>query len=476
MEDDVLDGFEPHTDLRKLSIINPGVAPCPRWLCADISTKRLESLHVEGLSWCPLLAFEQLARLSRLTLKNIAGMTVFGPGFSGVTERSFMHLKKLEFEDMPELEKWVEEPNSRLFSRLESIKFGGCPLLRLFPFLESYDLFTNLCSLHIDDCPELSHFPPMPHTSTITDICVKNVGTDLLYDGKELSIKGYTRALAFHNMNKVEVMKITDVSHISFSDLQKLNSLRSIHLKKCKDIFDAELNESVVLHSVHNLHMQELCITGELFSKVLKCFPAISQLTIRECRDLELLPMEGGGLSGLRMLRSFTGWNCRKLFSRWPKGEVGGGAHSIKPFPTSLRELHISFEPSMQSMGLLSNLTSLTGLSLKSCDELTMHGFNPLITINLKEFTVDAMYWRQETKSIVGDLLSDIARCKLMHAGSFQLEELGVDSISAVLTAPICSHLAATLHKLKFSSGNNLHGRARASTAATHLPQRSPIC
>jgi hypothetical protein len=38
-----------------------------------------------------------------------------------------------------------------------------------------------------------------------------------------------------------------------------------------------------------------------------------------------------------------------------------------------------------------------------------------------------------------------------MHAGSFQLEELHVDSISAALTAPICGHLATTLHRLQFS-------------------------
>lgn len=38
-----------------------------------------------------------------------------------------------------------------------------------------------------------------------------------------------------------------------------------------------------------------------------------------------------------------------------------------------------------------------------------------------------------------------------MHAGSFELEEFQVDSVSAVLTAPICSHLAATLNKLRFN-------------------------
>lgn len=37
-----------------------------------------------------------------------------------------------------------------------------------------------------------------------------------------------------------------------------------------------------------------------------------------------------------------------------------------------------------------------------------------------------------------------------MHVGSFQLERLSVDSISAVLVAPICSHLSATLQELRF--------------------------
>ncbi|XP_037455538.1 uncharacterized protein LOC119325917 [Triticum dicoccoides] len=451
VDDDVLDGLQPDANLRVLHIINPGVGPCPGWLLGDISTKRLESLHLEGLSWCPLPAFEQLPHLNSLTLKNIAGMSVFGPGFSGVTERSFMHLKKLEFENMPKLEKWVGEPNSCLFSGLESIKVEGCPLLSLFPFLECSDLFTNLCTLHIDGCPKLSQFPPMPHTSTLTDIRVKNYGSKLLYDGKELSIKGYTRALAFHNMDKVEVMKITDVSHISFLDLQKLNSLRSIRFKKCSDMFCAELDYNVVLHSVQKIQMEELCITGKLFSKVLKCFPAVSQLDIRGCRDLELPLVDVGGLLGLRMLQSFTGYYCGNLFSRWPKEEIGEGAHTIKPFPTSLRELYISSESSMQSIGLLSNLTSLTSLSLSSCKELTIDGFNPLVTVNLKKLTVEASYETQENKSIAGDLLSEIARSNLMHAGSLQLEVFEVDSILAVLTIPICSHLAASLHTLQFS-------------------------
>ncbi|KAM0869643.1 hypothetical protein ACQ4PT_040542 [Festuca glaucescens] len=80
-----------------------------------------------------------------------------------------------------------------------------------------------------------------------------------------------------------------------------------------------------------------------------------------------------------------------------------------------------------------------------------MDGFNPLITVNLKKLQVHTMYRDEAGISIAGNLFSKVARSKLMRAGSFDLEELNVDSISAVLTPPICSHLAATLHTLRFS-------------------------
>ncbi|XP_071677440.1 putative disease resistance protein RGA4 isoform X2 [Lolium perenne] len=448
IDDDVLDGLHPPNNIRVLGIINPGGSAGPSWLCGDVSTKKLESLHLEGVSWSTLPSFEQLSNLSKVSFRNIVGMRVFGPGIGGVTERSFTHLKEIVFEDMAELEEWVGGPSSHMFSRLESIKINDCPFICSFPFLECSDIFTKLCTLDIKNCPRLSLFPLMPHTSTLTYVCVENNGSKLLYDGKEVSIKGYTRPLAFHIMDKVELMKICDVSHITLSDLQKLKSLRSMHFKRCDNVFSAELYGSVVLRSVQNLHIEKLQITGELFSQVLRSFPGLSQLSITKCENLTLVPVEDGGLWDLKMLQSFKGFGCGKLFSGWPMGEVGGGGRAMNPFPTWLREFDISEEPSMRSMGLLSNLTSLTSLSLISYEELTTDGFNPLMTVNLKQLGVDAMYSDEADISIAGDLLSMIARSKLMRAGSFQLEELWVDSISSVLTAPICSHLAATLQTL----------------------------
>ncbi|XP_040247445.3 putative disease resistance protein RGA4 [Aegilops tauschii subsp. strangulata] len=296
IHDDVLDGLHPPPNLRLLAIINPGVAPVPSWLFSDISTKRLESLHLEGVSWGTLPPFEQLSHLSQLILKNIAGMRVLGPGFGGVTDRSFMYLKAIVLEDMPDLVEWVGGPNGHLFSRFESIKIKDCLFLRSFPFLEFSGHFTNLCRLDVDNCPNLSRFPAMPHTSTLTYARVEEYGRPkLLYDGMKLTVDGFNGSLVFQNMNKVEVLKIRDVANFSLSDLQKQKSLRCLDVKRCNNIFSEELDDSIILHSVQDLRLEELCTTGELFSKMLKCFPALSQLRTTECRRLYLLPVKERG-------------------------------------------------------------------------------------------------------------------------------------------------------------------------------------
>lgn len=309
---DVLEGLQPPPNLRGLGIINYGFAAGPSWLCSDISIKRLESLHLNGISWDTLPPFEQLPHLTNLELENIAGMCVFGPGFGGLIERSFMNLKTVTIGNMPELEEWVGGPNGPLFSRLESIACCSCPLLSSFSFLECC---TNLCQLRIAACPELlSELPPLPHISTLKSCFVAG----LSYDGKYLSARDYEGALAFQHMDKVEAIDIRGLPHVSLSvsasDLQKMKSLRELTAKGCASIFSAEWFNLVVLEEL--------------------------------------------------------------------------AAHD------------------------------------KSLDE--------------------------ENISVAAGLIPEVAMSKSLHPGSFQLEEMQVESISAVLIAPICRRLAATLHTLRF--------------------------
>jgi hypothetical protein len=163
---------------------------------------------------------------------------------------------------------------------------------------------------------------------------------------------------------------------------------------------------------------------------------------------------DGCGFRGLLSLESVSTVNCGKLFSGW--STAGADCSSINPFPPCVKELRLWNQPSTLSTALLSNLTSLTRLELGNCKNVTVDGFNPLITCKLEHLSV--YNWKEDGEtepysiSVAGDLLAEVSRTKTMPAGSFQLVSLDVDCISAVLVAPICTCLSATLRTLWFTS------------------------
>nr|ABU54405.1 RGA-1 [Triticum aestivum]ABU54408.1 Lr1-like protein [Triticum aestivum] len=435
----ILDALQPHSNLRVLTIANHGGTVGPSWLCLDMWLTRLETLILEGISWSTLPPFGTLPNLKGLKLKKISGMHQFG--------KCCMRLKTVEFYEMPELAEWPVEPKCHSFPSIEEIKCIDCPNLRVMPFSEVS--CTNLRRLEVSGCPKMS-LPSMPYTSTLTSCDVKRCDSErLLYDGKELVVSGYGGALTFHNLDKVEDMTVG----------------------KCDGLFPQELDDSFVFRSVESLKLDVSHLTSSKSSpsKVLNCFPALSvlhidgceecvmqfpsssslqELTFFQCKGVVLVPVENGG--GIQednsLLQSLTIKGCGKLFSRWPMGM--GESETICPFPASLRILDVEEEPSMKSMALLSNLTSLTGLTLNACSNLTVDGFNPLIAVNLIRLQV------RGCNTLAADMLSEVAsqRAKLLPAGSFRLEVLRVDDISGLLVAPICNLLAPALRILEFRS------------------------
>lgn len=103
------------------------------------------------------------------------------------------------------------------------------------------------------------------------------------------------------------------------------------------------------------------------------------------------------------------------------------------------------------------------------CKILTVGGVSSLITsISLKRLWANG--GGDPPNSATMNLLSEVARrTKELPAGSFQLEELGVDSISAVLVAPVCSHLAATLHELNIRHEHRMKGLTEEEEKALQL-------
>jgi Leucine-rich repeat (LRR) protein len=414
-EYDILDCLEPHPDLGALHILNHGgtVGP-PRWLCGDITTKMLKSLHLEGVSWSTLPPFGQLLHLMSLTLRDVSRVHLIKPDMDGLTNISFVHLKRIFLEGLWELTEWVGVPNAHSFPRLESVICKHCPNLCSLPFLqECPGSCANLLSLDISDCPKLS-MANMPHTPSLTYISVVNgLHSVLLYDEKYLSIKGYKGGLAYHNLDKVETISIGGVSSISFGDLNRLKSLTKLEAQR-----------------------------SNIMCNGLVDHPRLRTLII----------------------------DCCDNFFRWPMGESGYSSTINPLYPTSLRELSVYSVSGMQSLAPISNLTSLTSLRLIDCYNITVDGFNPLIIVNLKKLVVYNTGWGPDSvaadllsevkrtndllpagsfDSVAADLLSEVKRTSdLLPAGSFQLETLEVDSISAVLVAPICNLLAGTLNEL----------------------------
>lgn len=355
--------------------------------------------------------------------------------------------------------------------------------------------FPNLCSLEIENCPKLS-LPPIPHTSMLTCVIVSEHKRDLLFSSKKkkkerdllclqenkLISHGYRGALVFDNLDKVEDMSIEEMPHVSLTDLQKLSSLTRLAVKGCESMLFSEVEEGVIFPSVQQLEISDCRLTRNSLTKLLNRFPALTEFHLKFssfevgeeavlqlpssnllsyvkiwcCKNLVLPVADGGGLHDLSSLQEVEIRGCGKMFDRWSMVEAR--TRTSKFFPASLRELNIIDESSIQSMALLTNLTSLTHLTLVNCDNLTVDGFDPLITCSLKELVVyNSPKADDEIHLSVADVLFlQVATrmTKVIPAGgsSFQqLEKLEVDSISAVLVGPICSLLAANLRELGFT-------------------------
>nr|UBY06996.1 NBS-LRR disease resistance protein [Dasypyrum villosum] len=366
---DVLEGLQPHSNLRKLGIINYGFAAGPSWLCSDIiSIKRLESLHLQGISWDTLPPFEKLPHLTNLKLENIAGIRVLGPGFGGLTERSFMHLKTVHIGNMPELEEWVGGPNSPLFSRLESIRCLYCPLLSSFSFLECC---TSLCQLVIADCPKLSQLPPLPHTSTLTEFSVRDGHRkSLSCDGKLVYAHQYKGAVAFQNMDRVEVIEIFRSPHVSLSlsDLQKMNSLRSLLALDCGSIFSAEWFNPVVLEE---LAAHDKCLEAKKISVAAGLTPEVAMSKSLHPGSFQLEEMLVESISAVLIAPI-----CRRLAATLHTLRFCGD--EVTETVTEQQEQALNLLTSLQglefarcklrSLPRLYGLSSLKELSIKSCD------------------------------------------------------------------------------------------------------------
>nr|AVK42835.1 CNL3 [Triticum monococcum] len=159
---DVLEGLQPHQDLKTLKITGYGGATSPTWLSNTSSVTLLQILHLEKCSeWKILPTPAMLPFLRKLTLIRMFNLT----------EISVPSLEELILIDMPKLDKCIGSYGMELTSHLRVLMIKNCPQLNECTLFQSYSSFNteqkswfpSLRKLSIGQCPHiLNNWPILP--------------------------------------------------------------------------------------------------------------------------------------------------------------------------------------------------------------------------------------------------------------------------------------------------------------------------
>lgn len=305
-------------------------------------------------------------------------------------------------------------------------------------------LKTNLRELVVRDCPQLS-LPLMPYTTKLELAKVASRPYKLLYDIHMLEIRGVDNilltlgnldnVLAFHDMEWLVRVTIKVCSSVPLATLQKLTSLETLAIEDCISLSSGRGESDAIQIPIKHLMLRNCYITGKELSEILACCPCLSHLEMEDCK----------GITGLCMQQSSHEMDD-------DDNDIDGMLQFPSQFTSSLSRLGI-FSRDHLTMNVkdevLKKLMSLHWLQLGGCvlscaAMQAVHDDLPLMN-NLKALRAYGydIYDLEEDR-----LMPRMARTVV--AGSKELEELDIGSISGVLAAPICQRLSASLHRLTF--------------------------
>ena len=153
---DVLEGLEPHQNLKHLRITGYSGATSPTWLASNVSVTSLQILHLENCrEWRILGSLEMLPLLRKLTLVRMWNLT----------EVSIPSLEELVLIEMPKLEKCFGTYGVELTFHLRVLTVKNCSQLNEFTFFQSKSCFQaeqrswfpSLTKLTIGYCPNIMY-------------------------------------------------------------------------------------------------------------------------------------------------------------------------------------------------------------------------------------------------------------------------------------------------------------------------------
>ncbi|XP_030965463.1 putative disease resistance protein RGA4 [Quercus lobata] len=346
-DEKLLEGLQPHQNLKFLSVNGYGGVRFSSWLSL---LTNLVDLSITGCKRC-----QQLPRLSQLHS----------------LERLWLHkMEVLEYISDGDINE--EVPTSSFFPSLKSIFIHNCPKLKGWwrsssttdhqqhPHHQSLPSFHHLSDLFVLYCPNLISLPPFPYLEgslQLREVSLKPLQPTIAMTSS-LPCSSSFLSSPFSKLKSMALFSIKDIEALPDNWMSNLSSLKSLRIKGGPKL------KSLSLAVPHLTSLERLDILDcELFDSIndmgddgtewqhLKC---LSSLSYANVPNLKSIP---SGLQHVTALRKLEISNCPNL--------------TIFPELTSVVYLHISDSPNLTSIpDGISNLTSLEELCIFNCPNL----------------------------------------------------------------------------------------------------------
>ncbi|KAA8547765.1 hypothetical protein F0562_004194 [Nyssa sinensis] len=339
----VLDGLQPHSNLKQLHIISYQGSQFPNWM-SDLVLHNLVEISLEYCGRCECLShLGKLSSLKVLALCRMESVKYFNNECYLDGGNLFPALERLRFSEMPSLEEWTTLDRGESFPRLRYLYIGGCPKLIGFPFLptlktlqicdssvmlfESVMNLTSLTSLRLGMFHELKVLPGgLLRSHEIPESLRKTGQHNLNTLSDKLDILSTLKSSEFYfctdlenlpegleNLHSLESLNISYChSLVTFpvNGLQGLSSLRSLDIQHCEKLIS--LSEGVqYLTTLQDLHING-CPEMKSFPEGMQHLNGLQYFRIRSCKGFSSLP---NWLGGLRSLLVLGIQDCQNLIS-----------------------------------------------------------------------------------------------------------------------------------------------------------------
>ncbi|OAY72338.1 Disease resistance protein RGA2 [Ananas comosus] len=349
VDEQLLDNLCPHINLKKMRIAQYQGAKSPYWM-TNLSLVNLTFIELcDCKGWEHLPSLGQFSSLQYLWLRRLHAVKQIDCSFNRSSSGcAFPSLKKLFFDDMPNLVEWIGVDDRCMFPQLLFMSITCCPNLREIPTLPYGlgDLYISnlqehsqaLENLAIGQCEKLEYVPPE-------------------FFGKFKAIK------------YLHIKKCPKLTKRGISDIQLPSVLNELTIGSCGDL-EVSLLWSANLTSLTELELLNCARIASLPpAQVCARWTMLSRLEIKNCKELSSL----GGIQALVSLHSLKIEGCDKLIGvalLQPPLPNDVGQKNAEDFFLKLGKLSIDHH-ALLLLEPLRSLSSINNLTISDASQLT---------------------------------------------------------------------------------------------------------